>query len=112
MSEHTTQPDRNPRASNLPATVSITATVLRRTQTQLDLLQEVVQESSAEYWYNKGENLFKSQKFSESIYCFERSYSLGDLFALEWLGKLYDARLAEDEDGWIEWCDEISQYSD
>lgn len=54
MSEPTNQPSSASSASTLPVLVSSTATVLRRTQTTLGLLREVVQESSAEYWYERG----------------------------------------------------------
>lgn len=50
----TDQEDPQQSGSNLPALIPSASLVLRRTQTTLGLLHEVVQESSADYWFERG----------------------------------------------------------
>lgn len=76
MSEHTNQPDNSLNASNLPALVSSTATVLRRTQTTLGLLREVVQESSADYWYERGKEASTRGNWSNAFHYLKKCLNL------------------------------------
>jgi len=64
------QPDPTPPTS-LPALLPPTASLLKRTQGALRLLRDVVQESSAEYWYERGRAANAREDWMEACYSFE-----------------------------------------
>lgn len=57
----------NSNASQLPALQPTQALVLRRTQTTLGLLRDVVQESSAKYWYEQGKAAKAAENWAEAL---------------------------------------------
>ncbi len=57
--------------SQLPALQPPAALILQRTQTTLELLREVVQESSAEYWYERGKKAGARQEWVEALAAFQ-----------------------------------------
>jgi tetratricopeptide (TPR) repeat protein len=59
-------------ASHLPAPLPSSTALFQRTQTALGLLQEVVQESSAEYWYKRGKAANTQEDWSEAEYSLEK----------------------------------------
>ena len=63
---------------HLPALLPPTTTLLHRTQTTLGLLREVVQESSAEYWYERGIKYSKEEEWEDAIDAFERSIAINN----------------------------------
>jgi outer membrane protein assembly factor BamD (BamD/ComL family) len=61
-------PDQTP--AHLPALLPPTATLLHRTQGALGLLRDVVQESSAEYWYERGKAAMAREEWDEATVLF------------------------------------------
>ena len=59
-------------ASNLPTLLPSASLVLRRTQGALELLRNVVQESSAEYWYERGKAASAAEDWAEAGYSFRQ----------------------------------------
>ena len=57
--------------NNVPAPVPAANALIRRTQTTLGLLQEVVRESSAEYWYERGKMASAREEWEEAQYSFD-----------------------------------------
>ncbi|MDQ2721683.1 MAG: hypothetical protein M3Z26_18285, partial [Bacteroidota bacterium] len=50
--------------------------LLQRAQTSVGLVQEVVRESSAEYWFGLGMDKLDDNQWLEAIYAFERCIEL------------------------------------
>lgn len=55
----------------LPAVLPATTGLIRRTQAVVNLLQEVVQESSAEHWYERGKDATAREMWEEAISIFQ-----------------------------------------
>ena len=64
------------KGSNLPAAIPPTHLVLRRTEGALGLLRDVVQESSAEYWYERGKVASAAADWAQAVYAFGRCVKL------------------------------------
>lgn len=96
---------------------------MHRTKTTLGLLRDVVQESSANYWYEKGKRAIKVEEWDEAQATLERSLILN---ALHWrahlqlalvytklsVDKITDELLAayqSTNDGWDSFTKELSQ---
>lgn len=62
--------ENNPR--NLPARLPSSSLILHRTQLAVGLLRDVVQESSAEYWYERGKKASATENWAKAAYAFER----------------------------------------
>lgn len=71
-----TQNSKRPDARNLPALLPPGSLVLRRAEMSLGLLREVVQESSAEYWYERGKKESAAQEWERAAYAFEQCIKL------------------------------------
>ena len=65
-------PDDHTPAAHLPAPLPSPAALLHRTQAALGLLRDVVQESSAEYWYERGKAAMKREGWESAAYDFEQ----------------------------------------
>lgn len=61
-----------PNPSQLPALVPSAALVLRRTQTTQGLLRDVVQESSAEYWFRRGRAAEAEDQWAEAAHTYRQ----------------------------------------
>ena len=57
---------------NLPARLPVATALMQRTQTTLGLLRDVVQESSAEYWYNQGMSARTINEVELAIFAFKK----------------------------------------
>ena len=62
--------------TNLPVLQQSTVTVLQRTQTTLGLLREVLQETSAVYWYERGIAASAAGEWTNAEYFFEQAVKL------------------------------------
>lgn len=81
-----------PNDSQLPALLPQAALVLRRTQTTLGLVRDVVQESSAMYWYLLGEEASIKEEWDQAIhYYYKCRKTAGDLMKIEALEGLSTA---------------------
>ena len=78
-------PESLDNSNSLPVPVPSTNTLIRRTQTTLGLLRDVVQESSAEYWYERGKAASATGNWAESAYAFSQCVSLSQK---HWRGAL------------------------
>lgn len=58
--------------TSLLAIIPSTSLVLRRTQTTLEVLCGVVQESSAEYWYERGKAAAENENWAKALYAFRQ----------------------------------------
>lgn len=58
-------------ASHLPAPLPSPAALLHRTQATLGLLRDVVQESSAEYWYERGKAAMTREEWEDAASAFK-----------------------------------------
>lgn len=58
--------------TNLLARIPSTTALIQRTQTTLGLLHEVVQESSAEYWYGRGRAAEAVEQWTEAAYAYKQ----------------------------------------
>jgi hypothetical protein len=136
MSERINQPTGSNISSNLPTLASSTVSLLHRTQTVVELLRDVVQESSAEYWYERGTKATEREEWDEAIFSFKQcslinKYSLKPLEALATVyrnrssekmregdrdGSVLDEDLAKSLDDYLDYLvgmiDAMSQYSD
>lgn len=63
---------------NLPALIPSSSLILNRTQTAIGLLRDVVQESSAEYWYKLGEKASEQEDWDKAIYNYDKCVRLRD----------------------------------
>ncbi|WP_375415999.1 tetratricopeptide repeat protein [uncultured Hymenobacter sp.] len=72
-------------STNLPAIIPSAALVLYRTQTTLGLLRDVVQESSGNYWYQRGKKASEAQNWEQAKYAFEQCIILD---STHWRGAL------------------------
>ena len=80
------EPDKDkPTGANLLAIIPSASLVMHRTKTTLGLLRDVVQESSANYWYEKGKRAIKVEEWDEAQAMLERSLILN---ALHWRAHL------------------------
>ena len=68
--QEASRPPRKSSSSILPALVPSASLLLYKTQTTLGLLREVVQESSAVYWYERGKTAYSSNDFVMAEFCF------------------------------------------
>ncbi len=59
-------------SQNLPSLQPSAVIVLQRTQTTLGILRDVVQESSAEYWYRRGKEAAMTEEWPAAIHAFRR----------------------------------------
>lgn len=57
-------------STSLPALLPPVTLLIQRTQTTLGLLHNVVEESSAHYWYERGIATNENEDWDEAIYCF------------------------------------------
>ena len=57
---------------HLPARLPQTTALLRRAQGTLAVLRDVVQESSAEYWYERGKAASAAEDWAEAGYSFRQ----------------------------------------
>jgi tetratricopeptide (TPR) repeat protein len=64
--------DSEATSTNLPKVIPSTGLVLHRTQTTLGLLRDIVQESSAEYWYERGQKAIEQEEWVEASYNFNQ----------------------------------------
>ena len=64
--------DNDNSRSGLPAITSSVELALQRTQMAVSLLRDVVQESSAEYWFEKGIEYKIAENWESGIHCFRR----------------------------------------
>lgn len=71
MNEDNNLPPNNGVRANLPARLPSASLVLNRTQSTLGLLQDVIQESSAEYWNDRGKTAVAREAWEEAISCFQ-----------------------------------------
>lgn len=67
-------------AAHLPAPLPSPAALLHRTQAALELLRDVVQESSAEYWYERGKAASVSEKWDDAYYSLVYAIKLDPTF--------------------------------
>lgn len=65
-------PENATSSTSLPVLAPSTNTLIRRTQTTLGLLRDVVQESSAKYWYELGREESIEERWKEAEYAFNR----------------------------------------
>ena len=72
MSEDNNLPTNNGARANLPARLPSASLMLHRTQTTLGLLQDVIQESSAEYWYDRGKKANASAEWDEGVFALQQ----------------------------------------
>lgn len=72
------QTNGSKKESNLPAVLSPTHLVLRRTEGVLGLLHDVVQESSAKYWYERGIKAKNAEIWEEGVICFSRCIDISN----------------------------------
>ena len=71
--------------SNLPVLLRPAALLLRRVQKALGLTNDVVQESSAEYWYERGKQASEAQEWAGAVYAFAQCVKLN---SSHWRGHL------------------------
>ena len=83
--QEATQASKGPDARHLPSLLPPASLLLRRSQTTLGLLRDVVQESSAEYWYERGKKASEGEDWIAASYAFECCLALD---SLHWRGQL------------------------
>ncbi|RZK27504.1 MAG: hypothetical protein EOO61_23350, partial [Hymenobacter sp.] len=71
--------------ANLPALLPSTSVILKRTQTAVGLLRDMVQESSADYWYEQGKKANEIQEWIEAEYASNKCVTIEPI---HWRGLL------------------------
>lgn len=69
-------PETKANPQNLPSLLPQTSPILQRAQTSLRLVHDVVQESSAEYWYTLGEEASTTGNWAAASYAYQKCITL------------------------------------
>ncbi len=85
LEQATSFPNPDDDTCRLPALLSPVSLVLQRTQLAVGLMRDVVQESSAEYWYEQGKKAITAVEWAEAAWAFGRCVNLD---TKHWRGQL------------------------